>query len=74
MLDGIDVPPPVFTSCVTVPSSSDKPALWDALKIMEREDPSIRVVLEDPQTEEDACIWYGRIAHGSRGRQIKATI
>ena len=61
VLDGIDVPPPVFTSCVTVPSSSDKPALWDALKIMEREDPSIRVVLEDPQTEETLVSGMGEL-------------
>ena len=61
VLDGIDVPPPVFTSSVTVPSASDKQALWDALKIMEREDPSIRVVLEDPQTEETLVSGMGEL-------------
>ena len=61
ILDGIDVPPPVFTSSVKVPSSSDKPNLWDALKIMEREDPSIRVVLEDPQTEETLVSGMGEL-------------
>eukprot|EP00505_MAST-04D_sp_SCG-Rhode-Island_P000326 Stramenopile-MAST_4_protein_326 len=61
VLPGISIPHPVFTSSVKVKQSSEKDLLIDALKIMEKEDPSLRVVLEDPDTEETLVSGMGEL-------------
>eukprot|EP00945_MAST-04E_sp_MAST-4E-sp1_P005079 g5079.t1 len=70
VLQGIDIPTPVFTSSVSVPSS-DQDKLNDALTIMEREDPSLRVVLEDPETEQTLISGMGELHMEIVGDKLK---
>ena len=62
VLQGIDIPPAVFTASIEVgPSSEKKEMLHNALKTLSREDPSLQVVLEDPETKQTLLSGMGEL-------------
>eukprot|EP00946_MAST-07B_sp_MAST-7B-sp1_P005412 g5412.t1 len=62
ILEGMEPPPAVFTASVEVGNSSEKKeALHNALSILSREDPSLHVVLEDPETKQTLVSGMGEL-------------
>ena len=62
VLDSMDVPPPVFTASVTGGKGAvEKKALHEALLVLSREDPSLHVVLEDPDTKQTLVSGMGEL-------------
>ena len=62
VLEGMDVPPPVFTaSIVGGKGAQEKKLLHEALIVMAREDPSLHVVLEDVDTKQTLVSGMGEL-------------
>ena len=62
VLEGMDVPPPVFTaSIVGGKGAQEKKTLHEALIVMAREDPSLHVVLEDVDTKQTLVSGMGEL-------------
>jgi hypothetical protein len=62
VLEGMDVPPPVFTaSIVGGKGAQEKKLLHEALVVMAREDPSLHVVLEDVDTKQTLVSGMGEL-------------
>ena len=62
VLKGMDVPPPVFTAAIVGgKGAQEKKNLHAALIVMSREDPSLHIVLEDPETKQTLVSGMGEL-------------
>jgi elongation factor G len=62
VLEGMDVPPPVFTAAaIGGKGAQEKKTLHEALIVLSREDPSLQVILEDPETKQTLVSGMGEL-------------
>jgi elongation factor G len=62
VLEGMSVPPPVFTASIEGgKGAQEKKLLWEALDVLSREDPSLKVILEDVETKQTLVSGMGEL-------------